>query len=282
MTEKAVTFFLCVFLLAAHSRAQTMVVDMDTASGIQSAISTQDTAKTTLIVPLRITGADNLFSYQFKVAFDTSRFSFVGAQEDFGMLGEKNILAKNGGALIGIYQLQANPRALDTVEFSCTIQGEDAAKSVSGDGLIGVLYLQSKMRSEDSAQITISQGLTVRFDGAPEPVSSYTPGTYSISFVGVRPPAGAPSFRQREVIVNYQTSRAYFSVPHSGFPSSQAMSIFIHSLNGRLIAERRITLDGAGDHRISIAAPGIETPSGAFVCTLRLGSVRLSKTIGVP
>ena len=280
MTEKAVTLFLCIFFLAVTPRAQTMVVDMDTASDIQDSFSTQDTVGT-VVIPLRITDADNLFSYQFKVAFDTGRFTFVGAQQDFGMLGEKNILAKNGGTLIGIFELQVNPPASDTVEFSCTITGSDKSKSVSGDGLIGVLYLQSKMHSDDSTEITISQGFLAEFGGSLEPVSSYTQGMFITKpFMHVRHSTRSP-LRGRRIVVDCRTSSVNFFIPRNYCAFGGAISITLHSLDGRLILQRSFLLEADGD-RFTIPTPAITTLSGTFICTLRLGGLHLSQTIGFP
>ena len=85
-----------------------MHIDLSDEDGIQDEIQIEDSSGI-VAVSLRIESAEELYSYQCKVAFDTAYFTFKGAEQDFGIGGEENILLKNGGSCIGIFQRQQNP-----------------------------------------------------------------------------------------------------------------------------------------------------------------------------
>jgi hypothetical protein len=257
---------------------------MDTATGIQPTLSVEDTGQT-LIIPLRITDADNLFSYQFKVAFDTGCFTFVAAEQDFGTTGEKNILTANGGSIISICQLQANPPATDTVEFSCSITGTDESMSVSGDGLVGVLYLKSKLDAGDTTTITVCDGLLAGYDQQLVSVEEYEEGTYMIP----PPPVAAAAIAQpgrtdnRETFsLSINSNKVHFAVPSSLFNAEKIMRITIHTLDGRLRASRLITTPVPAMHlNWSPAEPGQRLSRGTYLCSVEIGTARISRSLSI-
>lgn len=289
MSAKPVVSMILICCGISLAAAQSISVDMDTASGIQPTVATEDTGQT-LVIPIRINDADHLFSYQFKIAFDTGSFTFLGAQQDFGITGEKNILTKNGGTTIGIFQVQVNPPADDTVEFSCSLTGTDDTKSVSGDGLIGVLYLKSRLNPGDSAAVAVSQGFLAPYGGTLTPVATYAGGMYRVLLpVTVNRSANrrtvSPSTASAAYLINILigTTEVHFDLPAALFDQDGALSITLFSLDGRLQASRRIPLHSGGiSGPVAVQKPCGSVASGAYLCTVAGGTTRISRTIRIP
>ena len=261
--------------------AQTISVDMDPDEGIQDAFTATDTAET-LAVTIRITGADNLFSYQCKVVFDTGSFSFLAAQQDFGMSGEKNILTNNCGSVIGIYEQQTNPPAADTVTMSGSITGTDASLSVDGDGCIGVLYLQSKLRPGNSASITVVQGFLAQFGEDLIPVDSYDEGIYTIDpsvpaidredrlsrrFSGKTPVSLLVAFPESDVQIGI-----------SGVEPEGFIAVTLLTLDGKTVIEHRQTLR-PGTRLVTVRPANHRYAPGTYLCAIRSGNDRFSRTV---
>lgn len=295
MATKSIILYITLLFYATMSSSQSFIVDMDTASGIQGSLQTKDTAQT-LIVTLRAATVSNLFSYQCKVSFDTSKFSFIGAEQDFGVLGEKNILTKNGGNIIGIYQLQTNPPALDTVEFSGTIQGTDATPSVSGDGIIGVLYLKTKLSVNDSSSISISQGFYAEFEGTMEEITSYTAGTYKIipsvsittsndeKKLGYNVPSISilsVTTAYQVIEVTFQSSTARFSVSTNTLSTDNKIHLTLYTLDGKFITNFQTYIYDSNNCQVTIPPSAVHKPtiSGTYICTLAGNDIRLAKTM---
>jgi len=278
---------LCVTLLIFFGivQGQSMAVDMDTASGIQEALTVHDTAQT-VIVTLQATSVTELFSYQCKVNFDTSQFSFIAAEQDFGALGEKNILAKDGGAVIGICQLQANPPASDTVEFSGTITGTDASKSVSGDGIIGVLYLKSKAGFNDSTTISITQGFLAEFEESMVEVTNYSEGTFKIEEeVHISPWNKKQKYGETQnshvINVMYQFAVAQFTFPYNTFSVGSTIHCRLFSLDGKQIVHHSFTI--TNDQIFDVVLPSSVTTQMSnvvpCVCSINIGTKRLTQSM---
>lgn len=275
-------------VITNYAAAQTIAIDMDTASGIQAATSSGDTAQL-VTVQIRISGAINLFSYQYKVAFDTSRLSFVSAQLDAGPLGEKNILTRNGGVLIGVYQVQLNPPASDTLEISASITGADPAKSVSGDGLIGVAYFKFRTAFSDSTVISASSGFTAIYGGDFAPVPSYAAGKYRVTpSVAVVSPARFSAgsiddgIATRTIAVTIGTSVAFYNIAPAATNGRNPLTFRLFTPNGKCIATYS-ALFSAATRRLSIPLSRIVSPlsAGIYVGSIESNGRITSQTIRI-
>lgn len=259
-------------------KAQTLFVDMDTAAGVQNKYITKDTAKT-IAIAIRLTGAEAMFSYQFKVAFDTSCFSFVAAQENFGIKGESNILTKNGGGIIGICQFQTNPPAPDTIEYSYSITGTKSEKSVTGEGLAGVLYLKSKIRPGDSSSITIMQGYSASFGGDLIPIASYKGGMCKISpivRIGYRKDIDKNYGTGKKIVLGNKGAYVTFAIPDALLQNNKEFRLRIFSLGGKLLAAHKIPVQNSKMYDTFL------NQTGTFVYSLEIGNTSFTRTVTKP
>jgi hypothetical protein len=255
---------------------------MDTTNGVQDIYIAKDTTQT-VTVALWMSGADALFSYQFKVAFDTAKFSFIDAQPDFGITGKRNLLTKNSGTIIGIYQLQTNPAATDTVEFSCSITGTNGAKSVTGDGLIGVLYLKSKINSGDSSIITVVQGYHAAFGGDLIPIASYKSGNYkSFPIVDIKTKPSVID-KYKKIVLRVRNGYVAFSIPDALLYQNNELTMRIFSLNGKLLVNKHIPVGLCGVEQIHQQTIGTTfDQTGTFLYSLEIGDTRFARTVTLP
>lgn len=285
MQNRIITIFTAICICCTTNFAQTISIDLDSAAGIQSTLTSRDTAAT-IGIAIRFTDINQISSYQFKVSFDTTRFTFVGAQQDFGMTGEKNILTKNSGSIIGIAQLQINPPAKDTVEFSYSVTGNNASSLVSGDGLAGVLYLKSKIPLGDSSSITVSNCILADFDLNQTAVSHYNKGTYAVLPVtrSVRQhkhdlitSSGQLSPVTLSILNNFIT----FDLPHSALSSNEMVTITFYTLNGKYLTEFDL-LTGKNNFYTCSGSnnPKFNQP-GRYLCCLKTGSRNYSQAVTI-
>ncbi len=276
-----------VFLAMATGSTQTISVDMDSGEeGIQEIVMANDTAET-LTVAIQLSDAVDLYSYQCKIAFDTGSLSFLAAQQDFGLTGEKNMLTKNGGSVIGIFQLQTNPQAEDTIVISGSITGTDASLSVDGNGCIGVLYFASKVQPGDSATIMVTQGFLAAFGEDLTPVENYSDGVYSVDpAVAVSDhrdqttPHRTPAQTRRLTLILPLTAPLDICIPAAGANTADIITVSLFSVDGKLLARHRQPFHS--DTRIiQLPARGenYRYPSGTYLCTIRTGNYRLSRTV---
>jgi hypothetical protein len=266
--------------------AQSLLIDMDTASGVQNVLASRDTGNT-VPVSIRVSGINTVSSYQFKVSFDTTRFLYVAAQQDFGITGEKNILTKNGGSIIGIAQLQINPPASDTVEFSYSITGNNSATLVSGEGLAGVLYLKSKLTTGGSSVVSVSNGVLSDFDLSVLPISLYDKGIYKI-MPSTAIAADKQSLSYNKSTVNeiitlgWNNTLVTFNIPSISLYDSRELTFRLYSLNGKLLANHHIISNGQHLYRLGANDDiGIGNYTGRFLCSVVIGNNRFSRTITV-
>lgn len=288
MKIKAVSIIAFTLLYSMCIQAQTITADMDTTTGVQNIHTTKDTAQIVTIA-LRVSGADAMFSYQFKVTFDTARFSFIAAQQDFGVSGEKNVLKNNGGSVIGICQMQANPAAPDTIEFSFSITGTDAAKSVNGGGLVGVLYLKSKIVPGDSSSIAIVQGYSASLGGDLIPMTSYKGGTYKILpkvGIGHRRFAdkrySADSFGK--IAFGIRNAYVTFAIPEVLLNNNTEFTLRVFSLNGKLVAAHHLPVRNSKLEQFFLQKTGgtFYRQAGTYLYSLEIGDARFIQTITIP
>lgn len=287
MSIRIMVSVLFAMLITNHAAAQTIVIDMDTASGIQATGAAKDTAQI-VTVQVRMIGAVNLFSYQVKVAFDTSRLSYVGVQLDNGPLGEKNILARNGGVVFGVYQVQLNPPASDTIEISGTITGTDPSKNVSGDGLIGVIYFKSRTAVGDSTVIAASNGYTALYGGDITPVAAYAGGKHTVLRpVAVSPDRFSPGrtdgeSKCRTVAVAIGPSVAMYDIPPDATRTGAPLTFRLITPGGKCIVTRTVPFSAA-TRRISIPLPrdASTLSNGVYIGSIGIGGRISSQTIRI-
>lgn len=282
MRNRAITTFATICIVYASNFAQSLSIDLDTVSGIQSTFTSRDTSAT-INIAIRLTGISKVSSYQFKVSFDTTRFTFMGAQQDFGISGEKNILTKNGGSIIGIAQLQLNPLAKDTVEFSYSITGNNASLLVSGDGLAGVLSLKSKVPLGDSSSITVSNCTLADFDLNPIQVNVYSKGTYSVSPVTWSIKEKYPNNNCTEpgtiVLLSTQSSNIQFKIPFSDVINSKIYQFAFYTLNGKYLTVYSTTNANSNHYTISGNDNIVFSQPGKYICCLKTGSRNYSQIV---
>ncbi len=285
MNFKAWPAIAILFLCSIFCRAQTISVDMDTTPGLQNVKITKDTAET-VAVAFRISGVNAMFSFQFKAGFDTTRFSFLAAFQDFGPAGEKNILTLNGGSIIGIGQLQVNPAASDTVEFSYSITGTDEAKSVNGEGLIGVLYLKSKLSPGDTSSITVGNGYVASFGGDLLPLTSYNAGKFIIlPRVGIenRKGEGKNIHSYDKLILRIKNSQVQFAIPEILFRADNDFLVRIFALDGRLMTSFRLPVNkNIKNYDINQKTDNTFNNAGTYLFSVEAGGSRFTKTIILP
>jgi hypothetical protein len=282
MLYRVITFFTTIFIVCGANFAQSLSIDLDTTSGIQSTFTSRDTS-TSINVAIRFTGVSKISSYQFKVSFDTTRFTFIGAQQDFGISGEKNILTKNSGSIIGIAQLQLNPPAKDTVEFSYSITGNNQSLLISGDGLAGVLSLKSKVPLGDSSSITVSNCILADFDLNQTQVNTYCKGTYWVmpvtksakeKYVNSNTPEPLTT-----VSLTIQSSNILFDIPSSDVNNSKTFLYTFYTLNGKYLTEYNITNANSNYNTISGSDNMLFNQPGRYICSLKIGSRNYSQII---
>jgi hypothetical protein len=285
MTIRIIRLFVITFILYSSPIGQTLSVDLDTAAGIQNTFISREPV-VTLPVAIRISGCSSISSYEFKVAFDTAKFSFVGAQQDFGITGEQNILVKNGSAIIGISRPQINPAAQDTIEFGFAITGSSSTSLVSGDGLAGVLYLKSKLKIGDSTTISISNGALSDFDLNSTPFTSYKTGKFKLLPVTslFDSPSEISSFcsdptLKIALIVRNQTIT--FNVPAKINENKNRILMQIFSVNGRLVTQSILS-----ELKETTVYKGFDTVipenSGKFIICLNTGANTFSQMVTIP
>jgi len=271
-------------LFTGYAAAQTIAVDMDTASGIQATASSRDTAQL-LTMQVRIIGAVNLFSYQYKIAFDDTKLSYISAQLDGGPLGEKNVLTRNGGVTLGLCQLQLNPPASDTIEISGTITGTDPALSVSGDGLIGVIYFKSKTAFNDSSAISASNGFTALYSGDMSAIQTYTAGNYRVlPSVALSPDrfnamsTGGAS-NGRAVTVTIGTTVAVYNLGSLGADAT-TLTFRLLTPDGKCVANYMAPY-AAATGRLSVPLSRITAPlsAGVYIGSIGFNGRTVSRTI---
>ena len=269
------------------STAQQLLIDMDTASGVQETIAVDEEGGI-LTLAIRIEGAENLFSYQFKVVFDTGSFSFIDAQQDFGLNGEQNILTTNGGSIISINQLQTNPPVEGTVDFSGSITGSDSSRSAAGDGLAGVLYLESKLQPGDTAVIEVVEGFYVSSGSDLIPCPVHVPGMairteeLHIDFSD-RTIAYRGILTSGEIALVFPSSVVHVALPAGLSNDITTMTVSLFYLDGKIrnswrfdpgTALRRIQVPGSTKRRHGTA--------GILLCTVSTGSARCSRMVRIP
>lgn len=284
MQNRIVTIFTAICICCTTNFSQTISIDLDSGAGIQSTLTSRNTAAT-IGIAIRFTDINQISSYQFKVSFDTTRFTFVGAQQDFGITGEKNILTKNGGSIIGIAQLQINPSAKDTVEFSYSVTGNNASFVVSGDGLAGVLYLKSKISLGDSSSITVSNCILADFNLNQTAVSHYNKGTYAVLPVtgNIRQPhdlmisSGQLSPVTLSILNNFIT----FVLPHSALSSNEMVTVTFYTLNGKYLAEFDLLTGKSNFYTCSGSNNPKFNQSGRYLCCLKTGGGNYSQTVTI-
>jgi hypothetical protein len=268
-------------LLTSAMAVQTLSVDMDTAAGIQATATSGDTGQL-LTVQVRLSGAESMFSYQYKLAFDTARLVFVNAELDFGFSGERNILCRNGGMTLPVCQLQQNPPAADTIEISGTIIGSDAAKCVSGDGLAGVIRFRSKTQYNDSCRITVCRGYTANFSGDLMSIDNYAAGVYRV-FPVTRVTRRGNGVVDRQdissattVIVQIGTAQAAYDLPACAgrFPVFRLLTP-----GGQLVATQVLRADGKQRNHIIPLHTTTQLPAGIYIGSIDINGLIVSKTI---
>jgi hypothetical protein len=286
MTVKKTVSGLFITFFAAGTLGQSIVVDMDTSSGIQATTTSTDTATPLITIQIRVTGAVDLFSYQYKVPFDTSRLTYMGAQLDGGFSGEKNILTHNGGMPIGVYQLQLNPPASDTIEISGTITGTDPAKSVAGDGLVGVIFFRSKTAPGDSCGITVCSGFYAPCGGNLVPFDHYSGGEFHVTL-----PVSAASRRANipitstiqnllTVAVNIGTTEYLFQIPAAHTAAVQPLTFKLFTIDGKFITASTMRPVSATHHQtILVPVPAASLAGGVYIGSLGTGSSSVTKMI---
>ena len=159
-----VIFYLTIFTSQA-SWASKISVDMDILKNdIQPAYYCQKSGET-LSVCIYIENVANCYSYQFSVQFDTTKFSFLGADKDIGLSGPKNILTSRGGTVQGLCQIRQNPLSRNIIDYSYTILTEDSSLTINGSGLAGAVLLKSKVQTGDSTSIKIIDAYTAELHG---------------------------------------------------------------------------------------------------------------------
>jgi hypothetical protein len=282
MPNRIITFFITVLMVYVANFAQSLSIDLDTTSGIQSTFTSRDTSAS-INVAIRLTSVSKISSYQFKVSFDTTRFTFMGAQQDFGISGEKNILTKNGGSIIGIAQLQLNPPAKDTVEFSYSITGNNQSLLISGDGLAGVLSLKSKVPLGDSSSITVSHCTLADFDLNETQVNTYCKGTYSVMPVTRSIKGGYANSSSSEplttVSLSIQSCKILFDIPSSDVNNIKMFLYTFYTLNGKYLTEFNITNANSNHNTISRNDNMLFSQPGRYICNLKIGSRIYSQSI---
>jgi hypothetical protein len=285
MQIRIFSIFSVILISYAANFAQTISIDLDSSSGIQSTFTSKDTVLT-IGVAIRLTGINQISSYQFKVAFDTSRFSFVGTQQDFGITGEKNILTKNSGSIIGIAQLQLNPPASDTVEFSYSITGSNISTLVSGDGLAGVLYLKSKIHLGDSSAISVSNGMLADFDLNQTPISAYNKGMYSVLPVTWNIIERKPDFitnpeQLSSVTLSIQNNVIQFNLPNSIVSKNKMLSVTFYTLNGKYLTGYKMISNNNNIYTTSENNNSVFNQSGRYLCCLKTNSRNYSQIVTI-
>jgi hypothetical protein len=285
MTIRIIRLFVITFIFYSSPIGQTLSVDLDTAAGIQNTFVSREPG-VTLPVAIRISGCISISSYEFKVAFDTAKFSFVGAQQDFGITGEQNILVKNGSAIIGISRPQINPAALDTIEFGFAITGSSSTSLVSGDGLAGVLYLKSKLKIGDSTTISISNGTLSDFDLNSVPFTSYKSGKFKylpITAIFDRPSVGSSycSGPTEKISLTVRNQTITFIIPAKTTEMKNRMLFQIFSINGRLITQSMLT-----ELKDNTVYNGFDTVipdhSGKLIFCMKTGADTFSQMVTFP
>jgi len=130
-------------------------VDVNSESiGIQTKVLIPATDKD-IYISIRGVSLTNVRGYQSRIWIDTSKFSLIACQSDFGLGREKNFLKTSGLQIQGLCQQSENNGILtDTIDLAYVLQGT-GTQVVDGDGLLGVLVLKNKMSHDDSAKIKI-------------------------------------------------------------------------------------------------------------------------------
>lgn len=187
MRLKKLNVYKCILftlLFSFYISAQTSIsVDVNPAvAGIQSLIESA-TPNETFAVDIIGSGFDSLFSYQLKFSFDTSKFTFLGVDKDYGFTGTRNFLTLNGGSIQGICQQQVNPPCDSIIEIAYTIVGNSSSHAVSGEGLLGVIWLQSKLSLGESSELSLHNGAFASLNGSLELIESTVSGVYSYGAV---------------------------------------------------------------------------------------------------
>ncbi|HEX2957217.1 MAG TPA: hypothetical protein VHO70_10310 [Chitinispirillaceae bacterium] len=285
MQIRVVLLLTAILSLYTANYAQSLLVDLDTLPGIQNTFTTKDTAAT-VGVAIRLTGVTQISGYEFKVSFDTTKFTFVGAQQDFGMTGEKNILTKNSGSIIGIAQLQSNPPAKDTVEFSYSITSYNSSTLVTGDGLAGVLYLKSRLPLGDSSAISVSNCILTDFDLNPTPVNVYNKGTYLVLPVtwSIRQHKynfTASSGQFSTVTFSILNSLIKFDLPHSALSNNEIFTVAFYTLSGKYLAEYKMIANKNNFYSFNENNNSIFNQSGRYLCSLNAGSKKYSQVVTI-
>ncbi len=282
MHNRSIAILTSIFLIFTANFAQSISIDLDNEVGIQNTFTSRDTGAT-IAIAIRFTGVNQISSYQFKVSFDTSRFTFIGAQQDFGITGEKNILTKNSGSIIGIAQLQLNPPAKDTVEFSYSITGNNASSLVSGDGLAGVLYLKSKIPLGDSSSIMVSNGILADFELNQTTVNVYHKGTYSVLPVTWNIKQNHDnkyiSETMSSVFLSIQNNFIRFEIPYSIVKSSKMVSFVLYTINGKFLTEYTTVSANNDFYTIHGNDNKLFNQNGYYLCCLKIGGRSYSQIV---
>jgi hypothetical protein len=275
MYNRAITVFVTIFLAYTTNFAQTVSIDLDNEAGIQSKVTSRDTSAT-IAIAIRLTGVNQISSYQFKVSFDTTKFTFIGAQQDFGTINEKNILVKNGGSIIGIAQLQLNPPAKDTVEFSFTITGTTPSTLVSGDGLAGVLYLKSKVPMGDSTAVTVSNCILADFELNQTTVNVYNKGTYSVLPVtrNLRGKHNNISISEpvSSVSLSILNRNVQFDIPSPVAAGCKMVSFTLYTIDGKFLTAYQTAATTNNVYIFGIEGKKLVNQFGNYLCCLKMGS----------
>jgi hypothetical protein len=154
-------FFAGTIALAGPNKDAELFIDLiATTSDIDSSgmgICLSDSNFTAGVV---IHGAKKLYSYQYYIAFDTTRLKFISAAK--GNDSCPNILESKGGSnsFSGKLSKDDKTRILVTGYLS----GSDSSQCVDGSGMLALLTF--KKRSADTTLITLTKPLVLDFDQA--------------------------------------------------------------------------------------------------------------------
>lgn len=228
-----------VFLIAAQFvLAQKISVNMQPEADEIESILTKEAEGETIIVEFIGSELSAVSGYQFKVSFDSSKFDFLGGDEDYGLSGEKNILKSNGGSLTGIFQVQNNPECDTILDVAYTINGEDDL-SVSGDGLLGVAQFKSKVADGDSGTISVSDAYWVNFAGEKSEISDIVHGLHIVD-IPVNIIRTRHYMESRKPQIHYLHKAIEIRFPESNIESSRNFKGSFYRMDGRCIQSLKL------------------------------------------
>lgn len=252
--------------------AQVMSVDMNPFdTGIQNSVGAT-TSNETFIIELVASNFSGVSGYQFKIAFDSSKFDFLGGQEDHGLSGTKNILKNSGGSITGIFQEQTNPPCDSILDVAYTILGTTDL-SVSGDGLIGIVQFKSKLNSGESGNIIIKDGYWIDFGGTKTLIDNYSSGVYSFDQTKIKTYKNKHNERYN---IYSRNNSLNFTIPFSNMNNQLLVKISLYDLQGKLISVLLNEYKQNGVYKIPLNK---KLTKGFYICDLKIGDYNNSLKI---